>query len=122
VLRPAANRLAAFRSEASQLGVTPPEAHVREGDWSAEAGYREACALFVDDERPTAILAASDLTAVAAMQAIRDFGLEPGRDVAVTGFDDLSVAALAHPSLTTVRQDRERLGAVGVAGLVEMMD
>jgi LacI family transcriptional regulator, galactose operon repressor len=122
VLRPAATRLDAFRSEAAALGVTPPDAFLRECDWSAEAGYREACALFVGDERPTAILAASDLTAVAAMQAIRDFGLEPGRDVAVTGFDDISVAALAHPPLTTVRQDRERLGAIAVSSLVELMD
>ncbi len=60
--------------------------------------------------------------AVAAMQAIRDFGLEPGRDIAVTGFDDVAVAALAHPPLTTIRQDRERLGEVAVESLVELMD
>ena len=122
VLRPAAARLHAFRSEAAALGVLPDDAYLRECDWSAEAGYREACALFVGDDRPTAIVATSDLTAVAAMQAIRHFGLEPGSDVAVTGFDDIPVAALAHPPLTTVRQDRERLGALAVATLVEMMD
>jgi LacI family transcriptional regulator len=65
---------------------------------------------------------ASDVIAIAAMQALRDFGLEPGRDVAVTGFDDLPIASLAHPPLTTVRQDRERIGAVAVAGLVEMIE
>jgi LacI family transcriptional regulator len=120
--RPAAARLAAFHAETAELGIAPPDAHVRESDWSAEAGYREACSLFVDDERPTAIVAASDLTAIAAMQALRDFGLEPGRDVAVSGFDDLPVAALAHPPLTTVLQDRERLGAEAVTALVELMD
>ena len=121
-MRPAADRLAAFRSEAAELGVTAPDVHVRECDWSAESGYREACALFVTGERPTAIVAASDLMAIAAMQAIRDFGLEPGRDVAVTGFDDLAVAALAHPPLTTIRQDRERLGEVAAESLVELME
>jgi LacI family transcriptional regulator len=120
--RPAATRLLAFRAEAAELGLSIPDAFVRECDWSADGGYREACSLFVGDEPPTAIVAASDLIAVAAMQAVRDFGLEPGRDVAVTGFDDLPYAALASPPLTTVRQDRERLGAEAVTSLVELMD
>ena len=120
--RPAAARLAAFRSEAAELGLDVPDGFVRECDWSAEGGYREACALFVGDERPSAIVAASDLMALAAMQAIRDFGLDPGHDVAVTGFDDLPYASLASPPLTTVRQDRERLGAAAVTTLVELMD
>lgn len=122
-LRPARDRLAAFVSETADLGVEVLADHVREGDWSGEAGYRETCALLAGGvERPSAVVAASDVTAVAAMQALRDFGLEPGRDVAVTGFDDLPLAALAFPPLTTVRQDRERVGAEAVSALVGLLD
>ena len=120
--RPAAARLAAFRAEVAELGVEPAGDFVRECDWSADGGYREACALFSGEARPTAIVAASDLIALGAMQAVRDFGYEPGRDVAVTGFDDLPYATLASPPLTTVRQDRERLGAAAVSSLVELID
>ena len=45
--------------------------------------------------------------ALAALQAIRDAGLQPGHDIAVVGFDDLEAAALAYPPLTTIRQDRK---------------
>jgi DNA-binding LacI/PurR family transcriptional regulator len=62
------------------------------------------------------------MVGVAAMQAIRDFGLEPGRDVAVTGYDDLPIASLAYPPLTTIRQDREHLGEVAVAHLLELIE
>jgi len=64
----------------------------------------------------------SDLMALAALQAIRDAGLEPGRDVAVIGFDDIEAAALAHPPLTTIRQDRERLGIVAAERALELIE
>src|SRR5207237_9423620 len=71
---------------------------------------------------PTAIVAASDLMALAALQAIRDVGLEPGRDVAVVGFDDLEAAALAYPPLTTIRQDRQELGTTAATRAIELIE
>ena len=68
------------------------------------------------------IVAASDLMALAALQAIRDAGLEPGRDVAVVGFDDLEAAALAHPPLTTIRQDRQELGTLAAVRAIELIE
>ena len=71
---------------------------------------------------PTAIVAASDLMALAALQAIRDVGLQPGRDVAVVGFDDLEAAALAYPPLTTIRQDRQELGTIAASTALELVE
>lgn len=121
-IRPALDRLEAFHAETDRLAIVPPADHVREGDWSAEFGYRETCAMLAGEEKPTAIVSAADVAAIGAMQAIRDYGLEPGRDIAVTGFDDLPAASLAHPALTTVRQDRERLGTVAVTTLFELLE
>ena len=67
-------------------------------------------------------LAASDLMALGALQAIRDAGLKPGSDIAVAGFDDLEAAALAYPPLTTIRQDRERLGIVAAERALELIE
>jgi LacI family transcriptional regulator len=117
-----AERLAAFRRETAQLGLEVPDAYVRQGDFSSASGYREACALLALRERPTAIVAASDLMALAALQAIREAGLEPGRDVAVIGFDDLEAAALAHPPLTTIRQDRRELGLLAATRAIELIE
>jgi LacI family transcriptional regulator len=115
-------RLNAFRREAERLGFDLPDEYVRRGDFSSASGYREACALLALPERPTAIVAASDLMALAALRAIRDVGLEPGRDVAVVGFDDLEAAALAHPPLTTIRQDRRELGTLAATRAIELIE
>ena len=60
--------------------------------------------------------------ALAALQAIRDAGLRPGPDVAVVGFDDIEAAELAHPPLTTIRQDREKLGTLAAERAIEVIE
>jgi len=115
-------RLRAFRREIAALGLERSEELLRQGDFSSASGYRETCALLALAERPTAIVAASDLMALAAMQAIRDAGLQPGRDIAVVGFDDLEAAALAYPPLTTIRQDRQELGMLAATRAIELID
>jgi LacI family transcriptional regulator len=116
------DRIAAFHREASRLGLVLPDDYVREADFSSASGYRETCALLALPEPPTAIVAASDLMALAALQAIRDVGLQPAHDVAIVGFDDLEAAALAHPPLTTIRQDRQELGTVAAELAIELID
>jgi len=115
-------RLEAFVRESRRLDLDVPDEYVRRGDFSSASGYRETCALLALAERPTAIVAASDLMALAALQAIRDAGLEPGRDVAVVGFDDLEAAALAYPPLTTIRQDRQELGTLAATRAIELIE
>ena len=115
-------RLRAFRSESEALGLELSDELVRLGDFSSASGYRETCVLLALPERPTAVVAASDLMALAALQAIRDAGLQPGEDVAVVGFDDLEAAALAHPPLTTIRQDRQELGTLAAARAIELIE
>jgi LacI family transcriptional regulator len=117
-----AERLEAFRREAAALGLDIPEELIRRADFSSASGYRETCALLALDERPTAIVAASDLMALAALQAIRDGGLQPGHDIAVVGFDDLEAAALAYPPLTTIRQDRRELGTLAASRAIELIE
>ena len=60
--------------------------------------------------------------ALAALQAIRDGGLQPGHDIAVVGFDDLEAAALAYPPLTTIRQDRRELGTLAASRAIELIE
>jgi DNA-binding LacI/PurR family transcriptional regulator len=62
------------------------------------------------DQRPTAVVAVSDLMAIGAMNAIYGAGLRPGRDVAVVGFDDIPTAQYLRPPLTTLRQPISEVG------------
>ena len=116
-----ADRIAAFRREARVLGLDLPDEYVREADFSSAGGYDATRALLALAERPTAILAASDLMALAALAAIRDAGLQPGGDVAVVGFDDIEAASLAYPPLTTIRQNREKLGTLAAERALELI-
>ena len=74
------------------------------------------------EEPPTAIFAASDLMAAGALRAANELGVRVPEDVAVVGFDDIGLAALIQPQLTTVRQDMHALGEAAANGLARMIE
>jgi DNA-binding LacI/PurR family transcriptional regulator len=65
-------------------------------------------------ERPTAILALSDLLAIGVLDAAAERGISVPADLSVAGFDDIPAAATVTPALTTVRQPHQRKGAEAV--------
>lgn len=71
---------------------------------------------------PTAVLACSDELAFGAMHALRDAGVEVGRDVSLVGFDDVPMAAHTHPPLTTLRYPRQAMGLHLARLLVEAVE
>ncbi len=58
-----------------------------------------------------AVVCLSDVIAYGAIETLREQGKQPGKDVAIVGFDDLSDSCLMTPSLTTVKIDPEKIGA-----------
>jgi LacI family transcriptional regulator, galactose operon repressor len=116
------DRLESFHREAEVFGLDVPPDYIARGDFSSGSGYREACALLAAPSPPSAIVVASDLMALAAVRAVWEFGLVPGRDVAIVGFDDLEAAALSHPPLTTIRQDRDALGELAADHVIELAE
>ncbi|WP_150236495.1 LacI family DNA-binding transcriptional regulator [Nocardiopsis quinghaiensis] len=72
--------------------------------------------------RPTAILYANDMMAIAGINAARRRGLEVPRDLSVVGHDDLPLGALVQPRLTTVGQDLVGLGRAAALRLVAELD
>lgn len=74
-----------------------------------EAGEIMAEAVLRWPKRPTALIAIDDRTALGAIQALRNAGLEVPHDISVTGFDNLDFARKLHPTLTTIDQNPLRL-------------
>ena len=74
------------------------------------------------DKRATAIVAVNDHLAVGAYRGIREEGLTVGRDVAVTGFDDILIADVVQPALTTVHQPLDQMAEFAVARLLKIID
>jgi LacI family transcriptional regulator len=84
---------------------------IARGDDPTEAGgYTAMRKLLAESPLPRGVFATNDMMAMGAMVAIREAGLRIPEDIAVAGFDDITVARLLHPSLTTVAQFPERLG------------
>jgi LacI family transcriptional regulator len=79
-----------------------------------EQGYEQLRKVLSEKRRPDAVFAATDRLAIAAMAAIFDAGLEVPDDIAVMGFDDIPLAALLRPSLSSVSQPADQLGEAAV--------
>jgi LacI family transcriptional regulator len=75
-----------------------------------QAGYEAAAALLTARHRPDAIVCYNDVVAFGVLLACERQGLQVGKDIIVTGFDDITEAALQHPGLTTVGVDPRDLG------------
>jgi LacI family transcriptional regulator len=108
----AKSRRDVFESTLHRLGLENVLVH--EGDWSAESGRDGIDALAkLDPERPaaTALIAANDVVAAAAIRAAAEHGWRVPDDLSVTGWDDHALGALLSPALTTVDADYERIGA-----------
>lgn len=100
-------------------GIIFEPAWIQRGAESAENGARGISRLLElpREIRPTAVVCVSDLIAIGAMGAVAAAGLEVGRDIAVTGFDDVPMAEFLHPPLTTVRQPIPAVGRL----IIEML-
>ncbi len=83
-----------------------------------EAGARD---LLTGGNLPTAILCSSDLTAIGVIRTLRNAGVDVPADASVVGADDIPLATLTSPSLTTIRIPRERLGQVAFEVLHAML-
>ncbi len=95
---------------AHKLPLNP--AWVMRGDLTQRSGKRLTHQLLSLPEPPTAIVASNDLMAIGALTAAQELGLTVGRDVAITGFDDIPWSENTHPPLTTVRQPIYQIGAL----------
>lgn len=106
----ARDRLAGARRACREAGRPLPDALVRRGDFTREAGEAAAAALLARRPDLDAIVAPSDLAAAGVLRAVQGSGRRVPDDVAVTGFDDAPIATTVTPALTTVHQDPARLG------------
>ena len=103
----AQDREAGFLAGLSAAGQLPYGR--AQGGFTFAGGYQAARELLALDPRPDAIFAASDIMALATLDAIRDAGLRAPEDVSVIGFDDIRSSAWPAYRLTTVAQPAEAL-------------
>jgi DNA-binding LacI/PurR family transcriptional regulator len=114
-------RWESVQNAAEALGVEINERLIGqlEGESSSpELGYQVTKKLLAGQERFTALFAFNDISAIGAIQALREAGRQIPQDVSVVGFDDIQSAAFQNPALTTVRQPLREMGMLAAETLL----
>ncbi len=120
-----AERWSGLVAVAREIGITiRPELTVQlDRDISSpELGYPAIQQLLSGGQRFTALVAFNDMSAIGAIRALHDLGLNVPRDVSVIGFDDIKISAFNNPSLTTIRQPLTNMGRIAAQCLLNRLN
>jgi DNA-binding LacI/PurR family transcriptional regulator len=117
-------RIAGYLQAMQDAGVAIHPQWIQRGQGDFEFGHN-ACLALLDLEpeiRPTAIVCLNDTQAIGAMHALRERNLQPGRDIAIIGFDDAPMTQYLLPALSSIRQPIRLVGRKCIEMLVALMD
>ncbi|HEY5319744.1 MAG TPA: LacI family DNA-binding transcriptional regulator [Galbitalea sp.] len=115
-------REAGYRESLEEAGIPFDPALVRDGGYQAALTAEAARELLTRPDRPTAVFAANDVSALGVVKVAHELGLRVPEDLSVIGFDDIPDAASSTPPLTTVAQPLHDLGAQALRMLIELLD
>lgn len=118
----ATQRLKGIRNAMQHKGLDPDTLSVFETSYEIESGGNALARLMQIDPRPTAVMCGNDVLAVGALQRARELGLKVPGDLSITGFDDIELARIVTPSLTTVHVPHREMGRKAATALVDMVE
>jgi LacI family transcriptional regulator len=110
-----------YRQAHAVAGVPVDESLFRPAAFDPERAHRAARDLLTLPNPPSAIFAANDITALAALEVAAELGRDVPRELSVVGFDNIPESALASPALTTVAQPIQRIGHDAVVMLLQLI-
>jgi DNA-binding LacI/PurR family transcriptional regulator len=111
-----------FLAALAQAGIEAIPELQAGAERTRKAGYDAAREMFADAAAPaTAIVCFNDLLAIGAMSGLRSLGIEPGRDVAVTGYDDIAEAEISAPTLTSVWNGQQEAGKLAARAMLRIL-
>ena len=110
-----------YRAALDEAGVAVDPQLIGNGNYQRKDGYAATLELLALPDRPTAVFASNDLSALGAIAAARELGLSIPGDLSVVGFDDIPDAGRSTPSLTTFAQPLHEMGAEAFRLLLELL-
>jgi LacI family transcriptional regulator len=114
-------RVDAYKSAMARHGLSAFEI-IAAGDFKLDGGKAAMQRLLAVPHRPTAVLAANDLTAIGALQAVKEIGLRVPADISLIGLDDVNLTVLVDPPLTTVALPRFEIGKNAMTILLDRLE
>jgi DNA-binding LacI/PurR family transcriptional regulator len=116
------HRLNGYKSALQATGKTVESELIEYGDFSNTSGAEAMKHLLKKSVDIDAVFVNSDLMAIAAMDIIHENGKSVPEDIAVVGYDDLSIAEHSHPPLTTIRQNIPLAGKLLAQNLIQYLE
>ncbi|WP_297770674.1 LacI family DNA-binding transcriptional regulator [uncultured Roseovarius sp.] len=117
----ARDRIEGVRDAMRAHGLDPQSLHLIETPYSIGNGAEAMAGMMAAPARPTAVICGNDVLAVGALQTARQMGIHVPREVSITGFDDIELATVVAPALTTVHVPHREMGWQAARLLVEML-
>ena len=116
-------RLASFHKTAQELGLSIPDAYIKEAAYrNTEGAYTATEEILKLSDRPTCIIYPDDFASFGGMAAIKDAGLSIPEDISVAGYDGIRIGRHMSPKLTTLKQDTEELGRIAAENLIDIIE
>ena len=115
-------RLRGYTDALRKHGIEVNAQYIKAIEGTANVGYDKTLELMELAEPPTAILYINDYYAINAYSALSSKGLRVGKDVAISGFDDLPIATLINPPLTSVKCDIKALAELSTDLLLKKLN
>ena len=116
----ARERVEGIRGAMLDNGLDPSTLQVFETSYSIDKGSDAFTELSKAEDRPTVVMCGNDVLAVGALRAAHQLGLRVPQDVSITGFDDIELASVANPALTTVHVPHRKMGREAARMLLKM--
>ena len=116
----AIERHQAFTDSMHKHSLTINPEWTRVGNYTFESGLNCAIGILSNPDRPTAIFASNDEMAASVITIANKFGIRVPEDLSIVGFDDLSIATLISPSLTTIHQPVEKMAELAVERILDI--
>ena len=117
----ARERVQGVRDAMAAAGLAPDSLRVIEIPYAIENGVKAFETLMRQADPPTAILCGNDVLAVGALRRAREMNIDVPGEVSITGFDDIELAQVAVPSLTTVHVPHREMGRKAAQMLVRLV-
>jgi LacI family transcriptional regulator len=117
----ASERLRGYHHALAAGGGELREAQELPGNFSEASGYDAVREILSLRPRPTAIFACNDTTAIGALSALREAGVQVPGEMALAGFDDIPVGSYLTPALTTVHVGIHEVGILAVEMLLRSL-
>ncbi|HEV2419205.1 MAG TPA: LacI family DNA-binding transcriptional regulator [Terriglobia bacterium] len=118
-LQTARQRLQGYKKALAEAGIAVKQEYIRQGEFRASSGYELGKSLLSAPLRPTAVFCSNGMMALGVLKAVEELGLRCPDDLAVAVFDDLPLAEVVRPHLTSVAQPAYSVGYEGAELLMQ---